>query len=55
MTDPDIEERAKELWDDQQTVKPDWDQLSETTKDAWRERAIDGVSPEGWPPLTRKR
>jgi hypothetical protein len=41
MTELDI--LAKALYDACPTVKPDWDQLGETTKDVWRERILSGL------------
>ena len=46
-----LEQMAKELYDDCQTVKPDWYQLGAVTRSVWLERAADGVTPEGWQPL----
>lgn len=46
MDELTLEQMAKELYDDCQTVKQDWEDIGEVTKEVWRERAADGVCPE---------
>lgn len=55
MIELTLDEMAKELYDDCQTVKPSWDQLGEVTKKVWRERAKDGVTPECREPINKGR
>jgi len=47
MRDPTLHERAIELYEDCQTVKPTWDQLGDVTKSVWLEMAAMGQAPEG--------
>lgn len=50
-----VEELAKELYDDCQTVKPEWHQLGDYTKSYWLELAAAGHPVYGYPPLNPER
>lgn len=39
----ELDARARALYDACPTVKPDWDQLGETTKGVWRGYVLAGV------------
>ena len=43
MNDPELDADAQALYEACDTVKPRWDQLSETTKDVWRGYVLAGT------------
>lgn len=45
MTPSDLDARARALYDDCSTVKPDWSQLGEPTRGVWREMASARIAP----------
>ena len=41
LTRKELDEKARKLYDALTTPRPSWDQLGDTTKGLWRDRACD--------------
>lgn len=46
MTPPELEAKARELYESGSSVRPTWAQLGDTTKAVWREYVLAGQTPD---------